>query len=521
MSKLDQFSGHRADLESFFDSQQITALQNINEKLPKIVKFLIAEKFDDKFLVSTSNIWNFFYSGNREKINFSKFSQNETILLKFFLIVFSQRNTPSSLGQKSYSFTILLNYLKKNNLNFSYENLKCFLINIAPIEEKSLVYSHIKFLLRLLIVEDFPKFDISNDYELEFIPRPKSFNSKLFYQQYEDPIDYPLISIIQKGFIKVNKDINDSENTIDDQTLLYTSILGLTYTTGLRPVQLAKLSVNDIKLDTTRSIDQFNRYSILIPYAKQIRYVYERIAVKLSEEIAQIIIAYIKRFNLNPNDKLFDMGENSSRFCSIAINTQLLDFSPKLYREAVLAGELLQQKYSFSDFRHHVGYSLAMAGASAEEISYILGHSVLVTARHYIFSTPELAQIRANALGRNFLYKHMIAMLLTGRLIYKNEWKQKKVLGNIGSNIHYDIGGCAYPDKCLFQPVRNCYGCMYFHPFIDANHTAVLQSIQNEIDDLIKLSDSIGIARNPLIRIHESTKFEIESVIARCKIYKD
>ncbi len=100
MSKLDQFSGHRADLESFFDSQQITALQNINEKLPKIVKFLIAEKFDDKFLVSTSNIWNFFYSGNREKINFSKFSQNETILLKFFLIVFSQRNTPLFIRSK-------------------------------------------------------------------------------------------------------------------------------------------------------------------------------------------------------------------------------------------------------------------------------------------------------------------------------------------------------------------------------------------------------------------------------------
>ena len=100
----------------------------------------------------------------------------------------------------------------------------------------------------MLIVEDFPEFDISNDYDLEFIPRPKSFNSKLFYQQYEDPIDYPLISIIQKGFIKINKDISDSENTIDDQTLLYTSILGLTYTTGLRPVQLAKLSVNDIKL---------------------------------------------------------------------------------------------------------------------------------------------------------------------------------------------------------------------------------------------------------------------------------
>lgn len=182
---------------------------------------------------------------------------------------------------------------------------------------------------------------------------------------------------------------------------------------------------------------------------------------------------------------------------------------------------MLKQKYSFSDFRHHVGYSLAMAGSSAEEIAYILGHSSVVTARHYIFSTPQLAQIRAQALGRNSLYKHMIAMLLTGRLVYKQEWKHKKVMGNIGHKIHYDIGGCSYNDKCLFQPVRNCYGCIYFHPFIDADHNNVLESIQCEINDLIRLSDGIGVSRNPLIRVHESTKFEIESVIVRCKIQKD
>jgi hypothetical protein len=61
---------------------------------------------------------------------------------------------------------------------------------------------------------------------------------------------------------------------------------------------------------------------------------------------------------------------------------------------------------------------------------------------------------------------------------------------------------------------------MYFHPFIDANHNNVLESIQNEIN-LIKLSDGIGISRNPLIRVHESTKFEIESVIARCETQND
>lgn len=506
---------------SIFNDRQIIAFQGMDKKLPKIVRFLIADKFDDKFINSIDNIWKFYYSGQTENLNFSKLSETETTLVKFFLIAFIQKNTPSYLSKKFYSFNFLINHLKNNELEFNYENLKKLLIEIAPLENHQNTYAHIKFLLKLLILEDFPNFDIEDDYELEFIPRPKSFNSNLFYQEYEDYIDYPLISMIQQGFIKLNQAIKDDFQNIDNQELLYSSILGLVYVTGLRPVQLAKLAVEDIKIDTTRKIDQFHRYSILIPYAKQARYVHEKIAVKLPEEVAEICIAYIERFNLSRKDKLFDLGENSASFCSKAINTQLFDFAPKAYREAVLSGEMIKQKYSFSDFRHHVGYSLAMAGSSAEEIAYILGHSSVVTARHYIFSTPELAQIRAQALGKNSLYKQMIAMLLTGRLIYKKDWHGKKVLGNIGSKIHYDIGGCSYEDRCLFQPVRNCYGCMYFHPFIDANHSNVLESIQNEINDLIKLSDGIGVSRNPLIRVHESTKFEIESVIARYATHKN
>ncbi|MCU4395345.1 site-specific integrase [Acinetobacter parvus] len=522
MEQFDLFEDFQEQhSESVFNDQQIMDLQNLSKKIPKIVKFLVADKFDDKFINPTNNIWRFYYSGQIENLDFSRFSESETVLVKFFLIAFIQKNTPSFLSTKFYTFIFLINYLKKNNLKFSYENLKNILIEIAPQKNYSKDYSHIKFLLKLLVLEDFPLFDIEDDFELEFIPRPKSFNSNLFYQEYEETIDSPLISMIQQGFIKLNQAIKDDFQGIDKRTLLYSSILGLVYVTGLRPVQLAKLSAGDIKIDTTRPVDHFHRYSVQIPYAKQARYVHEKIAIKLPEEVAEIIFTYIERFKLNPKDKLFDMGKRSARFCLKAINTQLFDFAPKAYKEAVLSGEMIQQKYSFSDFRHHVGYSLAMAGSSAEEIAYILGHSSLVTARHYIFSTPALAQIRAQALGKNSLYRQMIAMLLTGRLVYKKDWLQKKVLGNIGSKIHYDIGGCSYEGKCLFQPVRNCYGCMYFHPFIDANHNHVLESIQSEINDLIKLSDGIGVSRNPLIRVHESTKYEIESVIARCALQKD
>ncbi len=517
MSQIDLFLDIPSKETNILSNNQKQELKQI--KLPKVVKFLLADKFDDKFLVVSDQVWTIYYSGKTERLKFSIFEEDITTLLKFFLISFIQKNTPSGLANKFYSFVFLMKFLQERKYLFNYESLKAFLIEIADQKEYESLYSHIKFLLRLLIVENFPGFEIEDDFELGIIPRPKAFNSHLFYQEYEDVIDYPTTTMIQQGFTKLNTQLKNHSEQIDNKTLLNASILGLIYASGLRPVQLAKLAAEDIRLDSTREIDQFNRYSILIPYAKQGRFRHEKIAVKLPEEIAEVILTYIKRFQLTTESKLFEMGENSARFCSNAINTQLFDFAPPDYQQAVLAGEMIQNKYSFSDFRHHVGYSLAMAGSSAEEIAYILGHSSVVTARHYIFSTPELAQIRAQALGRNSLYQQMIAMMLTGRLTHKKDWPLKKVVGNIGDKVHHNIGGCSYQDKCLFQPVRNCYGCIYFHPFIDGEHIEVLNSVQNEINELIRLSDGIGISRNPLIRIHESTKFEVESVINRCSLY--
>lgn len=504
-------------IHNIFYDEDIEKIDKI--KIPELLRFYRADKFDDKFMTTHDQTWVFYYSGRKVSINFSGLNYFEEKLAKFFLFSYVQINTPSSLDKKYNAFFLLINILKKRRLKLDFIHLKEILRDLG--EKNHTNYYAIKFIIRLLFLEEFSGFDIEKEYELELLPRPKYNSAAFYYQEKEDLIDHATITMIQQGFIRINHQLKSKVSSINNRVLINSSILGLLYVSGLRPVQMAKLAAGDIKEDTTREMDGFCRHSILIPYAKQARFQHEKIAIKLPEEVAEIILAYIERFELLPHDKLFEMGDSSVRYCFHAINEQLFQFSSKNYQEAVLNGELLQQKYSSSDFRHHVGYSLAMAGATAEEIAYVLGHSSLVTARHYIFSTPELAQIRALALGKNPLYKQMIAMLLTGRLVHKDNWKNKKVLGNIGHNIHFDIGGCAYEDKCLFHPVRNCYGCMYFHPFIDADHENVLTSIQNEINTLIKLSDGIGISRNPLILIHESTKFEIESVINRCKIYKD
>jgi hypothetical protein len=42
----------------------------MSKKIPKIVRFLIADKFDDNLSI---NIWKFYYSGQTENIDFSNF----------------------------------------------------------------------------------------------------------------------------------------------------------------------------------------------------------------------------------------------------------------------------------------------------------------------------------------------------------------------------------------------------------------------------------------------------------------
>lgn len=55
------------------------------------------------------------------------------------------------------------------------------------------------------------------------------------------------------------------------------AILGLAYVTGARPVQLARLAVKDVRIDTRNQESGLIRYSVFLPYAKQRRVTTERL----------------------------------------------------------------------------------------------------------------------------------------------------------------------------------------------------------------------------------------------------
>ncbi|EHE8732426.1 site-specific integrase [Escherichia coli] len=325
--------------------------------------------------------------------------------------------------------------------------------------------------------------------------------------------------MISKGLFEMAAAISRGRkyNLVD---LRNATVLGLSYVTGSRPVQLAKLAAGDFRIDTCSTTTGLVRYSVLLPYAKQRYVTTDRLILALPPEIGALVKHYIDEARLLPTDKMFNMGGSAPKFVSQSISQTILSFSPQDYQFAVSCGEAALPSITSTDLRHNVGHSLAMQGASAEEIAHILGHSSLVVAKHYIRATPALALIRAKALGSNPVWQNMVAMMLTGKLVPSKEWEGRRVVGMVGDRLHYEIGGCARTDdECPFCEVRCCYGCLYYRPFLDGHHQGVLNSVSKEVDELIAVSDSVGNALNPLISIHETTQIEIKSVIARCHLH--
>lgn len=421
---------------------------------------------------------------------------------------------PTFLPVLSHQWTQAFSFCRRNG-GFTLQILRQFLEN--DVFNVRSFYS-ILFGLKILCSEEFPGFTLEDYEDLEFIPRPNAYNWDI-YQDIDNLLEPFEKNMISKGLFEMATALAKGKS-YDIRELKQASILGLSYVTGARPVQLAKLAVRDLRIDTCNINTGLIRYSILLPYVKQRRLTTERLLLAIPPEIGALIKHYVDRAQLLSNDKMFDMGVSAPAFVSQSIRQTILNFSPPDYQTAVARGEAAPPSITPTDLRHNVGHSLAMQGASAEEIAHILGHSSVVVAKHYILATPALALIRAKALGSNPVWQNMVAMMLTGKLVPSKEWLGRRVVGMVGDRLHYEIGGCARTDdECPFCEVRCCYGCLYYRPFLDGQHQDVLDSILKEVDELIAVSDSVGNAHNPLISIHETTQIEIKSVIARCHLH--
>ncbi|MEQ5294874.1 site-specific integrase [Providencia rettgeri] len=517
-----------------FNSYQYTWIKN--KELPVNLFINSASEFDDNWLKPNDTIWDFRFSGRDILIDFNSrtlfgnLEPHSLKLIKIILIYYITENSPSIIDKIARKLAIFLGEIKTLN----HDSVLNFLQSITDTKREAWLFFSALFAIRKLDAEDFfvlTDKDESIEDKLLFIPRPKTGDFGV-YKNIDNVLPSSVISLIENGLTewatryaptlnspkeKKERFTKIKELQIESQ-LLDCIILGLCFITGARPVQLSKIAVQDICIDAQSNLT--TRFSVMIPYAKKAKVNIERIAVALPDELGKLIYLYIALTQLTSSDPLLPQKVSSVTMVNDAINRQLIRFSSLDFQEAVKNNATIVPRYTSSLFRHNVGHSMALNGSSAEEIAYILGHSSTVAAGYYISSTPSLAEIRENALGSNPVFQNMIALMMTGSLVQRNDWIGRKVAGNINNQFHFNIGGCTYDNAlCPFSQVRACYGCLYFKPFIDGEHQKVFDSINEELIQLIKQADSSHIESHPLIAEITRRKQHVMMVMTRIQLY--
>ena len=167
--------------------------------------------------------------------------------------------------------------------------------------------------------------------------------------------------------------------------------------------------------------------------------------------------------------------------------------------------------------RHNMAQKLADQGTPGDLISDLLDHSTKVAAGHYVAATPEIGRIKARALGRNSTYIDLMAQL-TGSPINRAEITDARqiVKGVIATQYIGNIGACGLDPNtaCDKNPIYSCYTCKKFHPFINGDHTEVVQALRTEIQVL--LDQSIDLPENKVVLQLERTIEYAEHTAAIC-----
>ncbi|HCG5940532.1 TPA: site-specific integrase [Vibrio parahaemolyticus] len=526
--------------DSPFSSEQLTWVSEI--ELPKRVFLKSADRSDDNSLTLDED-WRYYFSGEERYIGFesspvfSELGNIKVSLIKFVAVCYLRERSATDLRNFCYS---LAHYFKgcehftKATFLAHLEHLATRNHELKPKDYMSFYY--ILYALRTLDRAGFFKSTDDSKEDLEdqllFIPRPPSDNFGV-YEELDNVIPLEVCAMIQDGITRWSSKLTPSLKSkaeieahlsiikakVSLDSLRDCVIIGLTYYTGGRPVQLAKLYASDIHLDTKNEAG--NRYSLLLPFAKKSKKNPHPILIALPDELGRLIKLYIRLAKISPDEPLLPKSKSTTSAASDAIQRMLFRFSPQETKDAVNEGLLELPRYTSTLFRHNVGHSMAMNGASATDIAYILGHSNKTVANRYIAVTPDIADIREQALGRNPVFKNMMALMLTGNLVHSESWNGRRVAGSIGGILHTHIGGCSYEEPiCPFSQGRACHGCIYFHPFLDGLHKEVYDAFGREVDELIKITVDANLHKHPLGNDLIRRQRNVANVISRIENYQ-
>jgi integrase len=260
---------------------------------------------------------------------------------------------------------------------------------------------------------------------------------------------------------------------LDDATLCDAVMLLCAYQFGMRPIQIALLTLRDVRV-WSDGTDELPAVHLTFRMVKQRRgAAIKPLPRRVKREWAVLAGQLAQRQRARGH-------AGGDRFCSVASAAEVS------VRIAALTERLLGVRVTATDLRHTAAQRLVDAGANQEELAAFLGHADVTTGLVYFDSSPNQAERVNRAMGLSPIYQQ-VARIAHARFISAEELGSLKGEQQIAGVPHgipiAGIGGCTSSQPaCPFNPVTSCYGCHRFMPVRDAAlHREVLAGLRSVV----------------------------------------
>lgn len=271
--------------------------------------------------------------------------------------------------------------------------------------------------------------------------------------------------------------------------------------TGVRPVQIARMNAEDVKIYDGPEGKEVTLY---IPLAKgEGSPNLDKWRRRCPTILAEILIKYIEHYRLKNQQTLF---KDQSR----KIRNELR----KTFRKVTTYSKRTDTSIHIFPyrFRYTLGTRAIALGASDQEVARLLTHRRTYCVKAYRAAMPQLQNPIKEALSSEM---RLIASVFQGKLIngLDDATRKGQVEAIIRDFIHLNgeaIGACGTEADCSQHAPRACLMCRKFEPFRDAPWDELLAELKSDMDE--EQEDKIKLITLPFIEAVKDIKKSVKKL---------
>lgn len=292
-----------------------------------------------------------------------------------------------------------------------------------------------------------------------------------------------------------------------DEELAKACLLCISYQHGLRPVQISRLNLDDLRIYPGGDDGPLVHF---LAYRAKKRKAGDKTAFvrKIKLEWAPLLVEYNRRRRMG---RVWVRSETAS-------DKKLFPFAIAVIITAI--GDTTEMvtgiRRTATDLRHSAAQRLADAGATAEELAEFLGHSYADTSLCYFEASPTQAEKLNKALAISPIYS-AIAEIARTRTIDKAAllgMPSDKQVGGVPHGVPIaGIGACDLGQSlCSKNPVLSCYTCRKFLPL---NDVAIHREVLDKLRPVVRFffDESLGDNQSPAFIQLRVTLETIQAII--------